>query len=140
MTSVLSPYITVSELDYLRLTRLMSQLSREFMAMPACAQLAETLEQADQLAPAEMPRDLVTMHSRLAVQDESGVRQELTLCYPDEADAATGYVSVLSPMGARLLGATVPGVIDWTPPEGAPRQLQALELLYQPEASGDFAK
>ncbi|MDX3906308.1 MAG: nucleoside diphosphate kinase regulator [Pigmentiphaga sp.] len=132
-----SPYITVSELDYVRLTSLLGQLDREPVPGSAPAVLAEALDQADQLEPQDMPADIVTMHSRVELEDEAGTRL-ITLCYPKEADAAKGMVSVLSPMGAALLGTRVPGTIGWTPPDGEPRRARVIRIDYQPEANGDY--
>ncbi|RZS84809.1 nucleoside diphosphate kinase regulator [Pigmentiphaga kullae] len=128
-------YITVSELDYVRLTSLLGD--REPAPGTAQAVLAEALDQADQAEPRAIPADIVTMQTRVEVEDEGGTRL-ITLCYPKEADAAKGMVSVLSPMGAALLGAQVPGTIGWTPPDGEPRQVRVLRIDYQPEANGDY--
>ncbi|GAA4341947.1 nucleoside diphosphate kinase regulator [Pigmentiphaga soli] len=136
MTIALPDDLVVNELDYLRITRLLAQLPRDAGVREA---LAGALEAADRVLPAEMPPDVVTMHSRVVTEDADGTRRTLTLCYPDAADAAQGRVSVLSPLGCRLLGAAVPGTVQWQPPEGAARSLRLLELQYQPEASGDYA-
>ena len=130
-------YITVSELDYVRLTNLLAQFEREPAAGTAQAQLAEALDQADQAEPRDMPADIVTMHSRVEIEDENGTRM-ITLCYPREADAAQGMVSVLSPIGAALLGTRVPGQVSWTPPDGEQRHVRAVRIDYQPEANGDY--
>ncbi|VCU68272.1 Regulator of nucleoside diphosphate kinase [Pigmentiphaga humi] len=130
-------YITVSELDYVRLTGLLSRLDRDPPPGTTQAHVAQALDQADQLEPSEMPADVVTMHTRVEVQDETGTRL-LTLCYPHEADAAQGLVSVFSPLGAALLGVRVPGTISWTPPDGERRELRATRIDYQPEANGDY--
>lgn len=130
-------YITVNELDYVRLTSLLGQFDREPAAGTAQAVLAEALDQADQAEPREIPADIVTMQTRVEVEDDSGTRV-ITLCYPKEADAAKGMVSVLSPMGAALLGARVPGKIGWTPPDGEPRAMRVVRIDYQPEANGDY--
>ncbi|MPS25530.1 nucleoside diphosphate kinase regulator [Pigmentiphaga sp.] len=130
-------YITVNELDYVRLTNLLGQLDREPAAGTAQAVLAEALDQADQAEPREIPADIVTMHTRVEVEDDGGTRL-ITLCYPKEADAAKGMVSVFSPMGAALLGVRVPGRIGWTPPDGEPRQMNIVRIDYQPEANGDY--
>jgi len=130
-------YITVSELDYVRLANLLSQMEREPAPGTTPALVAEALDQADQVDPREVPADVVTMHTRVEVEDNSGTRL-ITLCYPREADASKGMVSVLSPLGAALLGARVPGTIGWTPPDGEPRQMRVVRIDYQPEANGDY--
>ncbi len=133
-------YITVNELDYVRLSNLIEQLPRDAAPGSASAILADALDQADQLPPRDIPADIVTMHSQVEVQDEKGDVRTLTLCYPKDADAAQGMVSVLSPIGASMLGAKVPGEVGWTPPDGARRSLKIVKLVYQPEANGDFTE
>ncbi|OVZ55192.1 hypothetical protein CDO44_23435 [Pigmentiphaga sp. NML080357] len=130
-------YITVSELDYVRLANLLSQMEREPAPGTTQAIVADALDQADQVDPREMPADVVTMHTRVEVEDDTGTRL-ITLCYPREADAGKGMVSVFSPLGAALLGAQVPGTISWTPPDGERRQLRVVRIDYQPEANGDY--
>ena len=80
------------------------------------------------------------MYSQLMLRDlQTGQRRELTLCYPADAQPAAGRVSVLSPVGASLLGLTVGSVAHWSTPAGEERQAQIVALLFQPEASGDYA-
>jgi regulator of nucleoside diphosphate kinase len=55
------------------------------------------------------------------VEEVSGREHTLVLCWPDEADAAQGRVSVLAPVGAALLGLSVGQRIDWPGPEGSLR-------------------
>jgi regulator of nucleoside diphosphate kinase len=52
-------------------------------------------------------------------------------------DSAT-QLSVLAPVGAALLGLKVGSAIHWELPGGASAHLEVLELLYQPEAAGEF--
>jgi len=43
------------------------------------------------------------MYSQLLIEDaDSAAPLKLTLCYPDDADPARGFVSVLSPVGLAL--------------------------------------
>jgi regulator of nucleoside diphosphate kinase len=59
------------------------------------------------------------------------------LSSPEQADIATGKISVLAPIGTGMLGYEVGDVFEWAVPAGA-RRLQIKEIVYQPEASGDF--
>jgi regulator of nucleoside diphosphate kinase len=47
------------------------------------------------------------------------------------------YDSILAPLGTALLGFRVGDVVDWQMPAGT-RKLRIDEILYQPEASGDY--
>lgn len=136
-TQVATPtFITVTELDYVRLNSLIASLGD---ASPAIERLEEALDQADQVPSDTIPGDVITMHTQVRVQDKDGgdVRT-LTLCYPKEADPSKGNVSVLSPIGASLLGSRAPGRVSWLAPDGAEHALEVVEIVFQPEAHGDY--
>jgi regulator of nucleoside diphosphate kinase len=67
--------------------------------------LATAPRSAIVVPPDRMPADVVTMRSRLVLEDvESGTRREAVLVYPEEERAHGGYVPVLSPVDVALLG------------------------------------
>ena len=47
---------------------------------------------------------------------------------PGEADIEKGFVSVLTPVGAALIGLTAGQAIDWTDRDGRTRRLHVLEV------------
>ena len=141
MSSPASPvastqFITVTELDFVRLHSLIAALDD---VSPAVERLEEALDQADQVPSDTIAGDVITMHTQIRVQDPNGgdVR-ELTLSYPKDADPAKGCVSVLSPIGASLLGSRAPGTVRWVAPDGAEHVLNVLDIVFQPEANGDY--
>ena len=134
MTTIPLDERTLSELDHVRLTALVRRT-------PAAAggPLERLLDGASTVLPRDVPPDIVTMHSQARVEDAiTGERSVMTLCYPDEADAATGRVSVLSPVGAALLGRRAGETAAWTAPDGRDHAVHVQAILYQPEASGDY--
>jgi regulator of nucleoside diphosphate kinase len=60
------------------------------------------------------------------------------LSYPTDADPARGRVSVLSPVGASLLGSRIGSVVRWRSPNGDESAAEVLALLFQPEQNGDY--
>jgi regulator of nucleoside diphosphate kinase len=60
-----------------------------------------------------------------------------TLVLPLDADFARGRISVLAPLGTAILGQRVGDVIGVRAPGGI-RTLRVENILYQPEAAGDF--
>lgn len=122
----------LSELDHVRIRKLLPQ-----QGVPG--PLAELLAEADLVPPREVPSDVATMHSQLLLQDlVSGQQRRLTLCYPADADAARGLISVLSPAGTSLLGLPVGAEARWATPDGRQHAMRLLEILFQPEASGNY--
>ncbi|HEY0840029.1 MAG TPA: nucleoside diphosphate kinase regulator [Vulgatibacter sp.] len=104
------------------------------------AEAAEALESelagAEVVAPEKIPSDVVTMNSKVRFEDESGQQREITLVYPKDADPQQRKISILAPVGAALIGLSVGQSVDWPLPGGRVRRLKIVEVLFQPEASG----
>lgn len=102
------------------------------------ARLEEELERAETVAPEEVPSDVITMRSRVRLRDlDTGEGMVYTLVFPTEANLDEGKISVLAPVGTAMLGYRVGSLIEWEVPSGR-RRLKVEELLYQPEAAGDY--
>jgi regulator of nucleoside diphosphate kinase len=61
----------------------------------------------------------------------------VSLVYPQDADERAGKLSVLSDVGAAILGYRKGDAIDWVV-EDRTRHIRIDRLLYQPESAGDF--
>lgn len=104
----------------------------------AAEALESELARAQVVDPAQIPPDVVTMHSRVRFLDESnGNVREVTLVFPHEAAANEGKVSILAPVGVALLGLRQGDSIDWLMPNGRKKTLQIMDVTYQPEAAGE---
>src|SRR5688500_11870724 len=102
---------------------------------PKAAPLRDLLDAADIVPEAELPPDVVSMYSRvLLVAPASDSRYTLTLCYPADANAAAGHVSVTSPVGCSLLGLRAGCVARWRTPDGATGTAEIADVLFQPES------
>ena len=102
------------------------------------AELAEELSNAMVVAPTDVPPDVITMNTRFVIRNlDSGEKMTLRLVYPSMADISAGAISVLAPIGAALLGYSKGEIIEWFVPSGKKR-IQIEEILYQPEAAGDY--
>ena len=126
----------LTELDHIRLSRLVheqigeSDLRDEFELL---------LEDADVVDASGIPADVVTMRARIRVADPAGGEpMDWALCYPQDADISKGMISVLSPAGASLLGRKVGEEVSWLRRDGGESRLRIVEMLYQPEACGDY--
>lgn len=90
------------------------------------------------VASSEVPSDVVTMNSQVSLIDlDTHEEMVYTLVFPQEADVSQNRISVLAPIGTAMLGYRVGDVFTWDVPDGV-RRLQVKEILYQPEASGDY--
>ncbi|MDV3385226.1 nucleoside diphosphate kinase regulator [Klebsiella pneumoniae] len=129
------PAIIINELDAERIDRLLEQRLSPTQVADA---LNEELDRAQMLAPEAMPHDVVTMNSRVKFRDlTSGEERVRTLVFPSQVTDSASQLSVLA-VGAALLGLKVGSTIHWELPGGASTHLEVLELLYQPEAAGEF--
>jgi regulator of nucleoside diphosphate kinase len=125
---------TLTELDHVRLAALL----RRGAASPAVQAL---VDEADLVPSREVGPDVVTMYSQVLVADAGGAadaRRKLAVCYPADADPEAGFVSVLSPLGAALIGRRVGDRVRWTTRAGAAHEAEIVAVLFQPEASGDY--
>ena len=131
---------TLTELDHVRLTKLVHRHKCGRSIYIPKLPIEQLLDEADIVNWREVSPEVITMHSRVLVKDlQTGAHRDLTLCYPDGADAGAGLVSVLSPVGWCLLGQKVGATVHWPTPSGAARAAEILQILFQPESSGDFA-
>jgi regulator of nucleoside diphosphate kinase len=131
---------TLTELDHVRLLNLVLRDKRGDRSPATRLAIEPVLDACAVVAAREVPPDVVTMYSQLLLQDlDTGERHKLALCYPADAEPAAGFVSVLSPVGSSLLGLRVGSVARWLTPAGQEKRAQILAILFQPEASGDYA-
>lgn len=125
---------TLTELDHRRIARLI-RTDPEGAAHP----LDDLLDAARLVPSHAVAPDVVTMYSQIVVANLDGARRrKLALCYPGDTEPATGFISVLSPVGAGLLGLSVGAVARWDLPFGQHASARVVEMLFQPEASGDY--
>lgn len=100
--------------------------------------LKAELERAQVVEPTDIPSDTITMNSKVRIKDlQSDACKDYTLVFPQDADPAARTVSILAPLGTALIGYRVGDTIDFEAPAGI-RRLEVVEILYQPEAAGDF--
>lgn len=131
--------IQITEFDLRRLQQLLEEASHtNFRGREDLANLNAELARAEIVAPDQVSRYVITMNSTVVLLDlETGEEETYTLVFPEAADIAGGKISVLAPIGTGMLGYEVGDVFEWVVPAGT-RRLQVKEILYQPEAAGDF--
>lgn len=132
------PDIIITEQDSERLTRLLDHLPDRQRS--AADGLERELGRARLVSGKEVPRDVVTMNSRVLIEEvETGRQLEVVLVYPHETNGKAGQaISVLAPVGSALLGMRKGLAIDWPLPGGRQKRYRVVDVLYQPEAAGDF--
>lgn len=77
----------------------------------------------------DMPPDVVIMGSEVTFLDEnSGTERTVCLVYPSEADISAGRISILTPIGAGLIGLGVGQSIQWPDRGGSDHRLKVVAV------------
>jgi transcription elongation GreA/GreB family factor len=79
---------------------------------------AERVKRAVLVRPETQPHDKVHFGAAVEVEDEAGERSRFVIVGEDEADAAQGKISWVSPLARALLNAGVGDVVTWHRPVG----------------------
>jgi regulator of nucleoside diphosphate kinase len=127
------PPITISAIDYDRLSRIATAgiQSRRYTI---AEMLADELDRAMIVAPGAIRPDVVTMHSEVEYQDDvTDQIRSITLVYPGEEDSDTGRVSILTSVGAALIGLSEGQSMQWQGPTGVWRKVTVRRVRSQPE-------
>lgn len=91
--------------------------------------LERELERATIVADDALPRGVVTVGSRVQFEDrDSGVLHTVTLCWPADEDVSAHRLSVLTPVGAALVGLAAGRTIAWQNRAGVWRKLRIVAV------------
>ncbi|MGN6210137.1 nucleoside diphosphate kinase regulator [Asticcacaulis sp.] len=115
------PAILIGEDDLDALHRLADQARGHLAA--AAEQLLTELERARIVAQDKLPPETVRMGSLVTFTTEGGLSRSVELVFPDQADIAANRISILTPVGAALIGVSIGQTIDWQSPDGRRRSL-----------------
>lgn len=131
--------IQISEFDLNRLRKLIddarftNQRGSEYLV-----RLQAELERAQVVPPQDVAHTVITMNSTMVLLDlETQEEETYTLVFPENADIERGKISIVAPIGTAVLGYAVGDIFEWEVPAGT-RRLQVQEIIYQPEAAGDY--
>lgn len=129
----------VSEFDKSRLQELI-RVAEEFGGHDRkdLRPLAAELAKAKVVSPKDVPAGVVTMNSKVVLRDlDTSEEMTYTLVFPNDANIDAGAISVLAPVGTAILGYAKGDLVEWPVPSGT-RRIRIENILYQPEAAGDY--
>lgn len=98
-------------------------------------ELLQELERARLVDDNLLPPDVVHMGSTVRFTSDLGEEKQVTLVFPGEADIAEGKISILTPIGAALIGLKAGQSIDWTARDGRLHRL-TVETVAAPAELG----
>jgi regulator of nucleoside diphosphate kinase len=131
--------IIMNRIDYSRiLTCINNARNQKSINAKEAESLMNELNSAQIVDPQDVPVDIVTMNSIVKVSflDTKKVIQ-FQIVYPDQANIKENKISIFSPVATALIGYKVGDEIEWIVPSGMTK-IRIDEILYQPEASGDY--
>lgn len=131
--------LIINKLDYSRIKRWLSDAKQHRTINSAdAAKLLEELESAKIVKPEKVPADVVTMNSIVKLSFLNNNSQtQFQIVYPNQANFKEQKLSIFSPIAIALLGYQVKDEIEWLVPSGLTK-IRIDEIVYQPEAAGDF--
>ncbi|MDD3718480.1 MAG: nucleoside diphosphate kinase regulator [Actinomycetota bacterium] len=130
--------IFITQFDLDRLNLLIAEKRATGGENAYLTELETELGQAEVVDSKDIPGDVITMNSKVRMEDaETGEEMIYSLVFPQDANIDEGKISVLAPIGTGMIGYKEGDIIEWPVPAGI-RKIKILEILYQPEASGDF--
>jgi regulator of nucleoside diphosphate kinase len=121
------PAIHISESDYDLIANFAMAVEARSPAL--ATMLLDEIDRAKVHPPEKLPAGVVTLGSEVTYLDESsGAVRRVRLVLPADANIDDGMVSILTPVGAGLIGLKAGQSIDWPCPDGRPRVLNILEV------------
>ncbi len=119
-----SPAVYMTRSDYDQLSSRADALGHTVIGQSLLAELDRAI-----LAPDRSTRSFVRLGSIVSYEDVStGAVRRLKLCLPEDASLDDSRLSVLTPVGAALIGASVGKVFAYLGADGRHRSLRVLEI------------
>lgn len=121
------PPLVICEADYELIANL--ALSIESRLPNLARQLLQEIDRAQIVPASELPPNVVALGSEVEFEDaSSGARRTVRLVTPGEADIEHGKVSILTSVGAGLIGMAAGAQISWPKPDGTERKLRIVRV------------
>ncbi len=129
------PEIRVTESDLNNLKHLLSIHGTRW-SWRAVEFLVRELMRAEIVDGGTVPANVVTMGSRVEYRERGqSSSQVVTLSYPGEREFFDDAISILTPVGAALIGLAAGQSICYAGPDGRPVTIEILRVMSQPEAN-----
>ena len=120
------PTIVVSDTDQRRLTTLATDALERFPEV--AEELRSEMARADVVTAEAVPSNVVQMGSVVAFEADGGETRRVQLVFPGKADIGIGRVSILTPIGAALIGLSQGQSIAWKTRDGRTRRLTVVAV------------
>ena len=131
--------LIINRLDYARIKKSISD-AKQFKSITnaEAEKLLQELDAAKIDEPEAIPSDVVTMNSIVKLSFLNNDKTiQFQIVYPEQANIKENKISIFSPIATALIGYKVNDEVEWIVPAGLTR-IRIDEIIYQPEAAGDF--
>jgi len=131
--------IILNQLDYARIKKCISDAKHlKSISNVEAENLINELNSAKIVKAKDVPSNVVTMNSIVKLSFLNNDKQvQFQIVYPDKTNLKENKISIFSPIATALIGYKVGDLIEWVVPAGLTK-LRVDDIIYQPEAAGDF--
>jgi regulator of nucleoside diphosphate kinase len=120
------PTIIINEVEHDRLARL---AERAVSSAPDAASILRAEMRRATIVPVDkVPSNVIRMGSRVEFTFDGGHPHDVVLVYPARANISEGRVSVLTPIGAALIGLAKGQSFSWKTNDGRLHKLTVLRV------------
>jgi regulator of nucleoside diphosphate kinase len=126
------PKLVIGDVDHRNLISLAVAMEKR---MPEVSEaLLEELDRAKVVPQQNVPAHAIRMGSTVRFQTSGAGERQVTLVLPGEADIDAGRISVMTPIGAALIGLSTGQSIRWRARDGREQELTVLAVASEEEA------
>tara|TARA_R110002051_G_scaffold324970_1_gene424863 strand:+ start:37327 stop:37746 length:420 start_codon:yes stop_codon:yes gene_type:complete len=107
--------LIIEKREYVYLKRILniSGYTGDFETQKSLKRLLDELKTAQIVDNDELPKDVIRLNSRVSIEAENGWKKTLQIVIPADRDLKNDKISVLTPMGAALIGYSQNDAITW---------------------------
>ncbi|MCM4172349.1 transcription elongation factor GreAB [Arenibacter sp. TNZ] len=112
--------LIIEKKEYVVLKRFMnlSGYYKDVTLRKSVEKLLGELESAQICDEMDMPKDVIRFNSKINIGSENGWRRKFQLVMPNDSDVKNDKVSILTPMGAAVIGYAESDSLSWEFPSG----------------------
>jgi regulator of nucleoside diphosphate kinase len=125
--SVALPPVVISEADREKLYAVATSALANGRVASAASNVLREISRATVVPDDQLPTNVVAVHSHVDVRDNLvGGNKRIVLVLPHETSIQPNAVSVLSPLGAALIGLSEGASVEWCTASGDPSSITVL--------------
>lgn len=131
--------VTLTKNDYTRIYKAITDAKNsKTINSNEAEKLLSELSKAEIVPSEKIDKDVVTMNSEVKLFFENTQKeQSFKIVYPQDANLKENKISIFSSIATALIGYKIGDEIEWIVPGGMTK-IKIVDLIYQPEAAGDF--